>query len=138
MPYVVTNININHNIFRDKSTSWSKVYARDFIVRNSFRFLNDKAYGEDLYFHIITYSKAKKIFVIDEALYNYRRNTPNSLSVNYDQKNKILHSLSYAHRAYDTIKNDDSNLSRHYAIFFKFLFETNMGGSLEEFHKQPW
>jgi hypothetical protein len=137
-PYIVTNVNINHNIIKDKSTSWTKCYSRKFLIDNNIFYTLDKTYGEDLYYHIITYSKAKKIFVIDERLICYRRDTPNSLTMSNDRENKIKDSLDYLYKAYDVIKNDNSNLSRHYHIFFKFLFETNMGASLKEIQNESW
>jgi hypothetical protein len=102
------------------------------------RYTKDKGYGEDLYFHVVAFSKAQKIYVIHERLYVYRRDTPGSLSVNNDWRSRIISTLNYAYKAYDAIRMDNSNVSKHYQIFFKFFFETNMGGLLPDVQKQPW
>ena len=55
---------------------WMKLYKRDFIVRNDFRFVENLAF-EDVLFHVQTFLKAKNISFSPNYFYYYRNN-PNS------------------------------------------------------------
>jgi hypothetical protein len=120
-PYELINVNQNHNVFKKSSTSWSNCYLRKFLIDNNLFYPNIKAFGEDLYFHILVFSKAKSIYLIEESLYVYRRYHKDSFYTNTTITDKLNGLLDYAFNAYDCIKNDNSNVSKHYAIFFKFL-----------------
>lgn len=49
---------------------WAKLYRKDFIIKNKIEFL-DYAIGEDSYFSINAYGKAKSIKIIDYIGYNW-------------------------------------------------------------------
>ncbi|MDR0674951.1 MAG: glycosyltransferase [Mycoplasmataceae bacterium] len=140
--YELTNVNKNHNIFKKSPTSWSNCYQREFLIKNNIFYLDSRLYGEDLYFHILVFSKAKSIYVIDEPLYVYRRDNVNSLSNTHDIKDKTIGLLHYATEAFQAIKKDESLVSNHYAIFFKFLWENyiakdNLGDELKKQKEYP-
>ena len=55
---------------------WMKLFKRDFLVRNDFRFVENLAF-EDVIFHVQTFLKAKNISFSPNYFYYYRNN-PNS------------------------------------------------------------
>lgn len=56
---------------------WNKLYRRDFLTSTGVKFPEGNIF-EDLPFFFETYTKAKRVSVVDEYLYYYRINTPNS------------------------------------------------------------
>lgn len=75
---------LNINNTPELAQSWEtfnapKMYRKDFLVQNDCYYLNYKQ-GEDIHFCYLTLLKANNIYIIDEALYNYRCNNPKSLS----------------------------------------------------------
>ena len=61
-------------------TIWSKLYKKEFLIKNSIMF-NDLKIGEDIVFSISTYVHASKINTIEYIGYN---NVYNSASVTHD------------------------------------------------------
>ena len=55
---------------------WMKLFKRDFIVRNDFKFVENLAF-EDVLFHVQTFLKARSISFSPNYFYYYRNN-PNS------------------------------------------------------------
>lgn len=53
---------------------WAKIYKRDFLIKNKFKFL-DYIIGEDVYFSIDIYLTTNKIGIIDYVGYNWFYNT---------------------------------------------------------------
>jgi hypothetical protein len=90
----------------------------------------------DIYFHIITYSKANQIFVIDESLYVRRKELHNVQCLNIPPKEKLFNIMDYAFNAFEIIRKDDSILSRYFYTFFKFFFETYMIGEYANVKKE--
>ena len=58
---------------------WTKLYKRDFISKNNFKFHEKLAY-DDVPFHVETIIKAEKISFIPEAFYHYRISNPTSVN----------------------------------------------------------
>lgn len=74
--------NFNHEDTKNFITEinvavWNKLYRRDFLVKEKIKFSEGNIF-EDLPFFFETYTKAKSVVVVDEYLYYYRINTPNS------------------------------------------------------------
>ncbi len=68
---------VKNDIFKFPSTTWTKLYNRDFLTQNNIIF-QEIPVGQDQlpFFHsMIT---AQKIAVINECMYCYRKNRPNS------------------------------------------------------------
>jgi hypothetical protein len=86
----------------------------------------------------VAYSKANQIYVIDEPLYICRRGHATSLTSQTNLKEQILNAMDYAFKAFETIRKDDSIISRYFYIFFKYFFETAMTGSQMDTQKQVW
>ena len=60
---------------------YTKLYKRDFLIRNKFEYLNT-FYCNDIFFNHITLLNAQTISVVSEELMTYRCNRPNSLTQN--------------------------------------------------------
>lgn len=67
------------------ATIWRCIYRRNIIEEYSILFDNDLSYAEDLIFNLKYFTKCKKIYIYNEALYHYRFNT-NSLVTKYDSE----------------------------------------------------
>jgi glycosyltransferase involved in cell wall biosynthesis len=139
-PYVLTSVDKNHNIFKKSSTSWSNCYLRKFIIDNNIYYSNDKLFGEDLFYHILVFSKSKSFYLIEETIYVYRRNSGSSFYDKTSIEDKMNGLLHYAIKAYDYIKTDSSKISNHYSIFVKFLWENYILSFLtkEEQKQEKW
>jgi len=63
---------------------WSKIYSRKFLEKFDLKF-NDYPCVEDIEFSVRVVLAVKKVFFLDEFLYNYRSDMPDSL---YQQRFK--------------------------------------------------
>lgn len=66
---------------------WNKVYKRDIIEKYNIQFDKEIQIGEDLLFNIKYISKIKKLYLLNERLYNYVMENNHSLTRKY-KKNK--------------------------------------------------
>ncbi|MBO6087985.1 glycosyltransferase [bacterium] len=83
---VFSSKDIKKDIFKFPSTPWSKLYRRDFLLRNNIRFQNIKVGQDQLpFFHsMIT---ANRIAILPENLYCYRKNRKGSAMTVKKKKN---------------------------------------------------
>lgn len=64
-------------------SAWGHIYRRDFLVQNDLSFVSERLIGsEDYLFNLVALAVAKRIHVIDDALYSYRQR-PGSLTQRY-------------------------------------------------------
>jgi hypothetical protein len=89
-----------------------------------------------LHFHIVSYSKANQIFVINEPLYNRRVEFHKPIGNDINHKEKLFNIMDYAFAAFETIRRDDSILAKYFYTFFKFFFETYMIGEYADVKKE--
>ena len=144
--------NIKHNLFIDKKiydlkdNTNKKVFARDLFYKYHFeayawnklykRFIWDslrfpyKTACEDGYTLMWILSKAKKILVIPEALYYYRRDNINSLSKIKNKKvrygfteSRLIRAIEY-NVLYPNSKEANILLYRAYREAFKYILST--------------
>lgn len=71
--------NAPKDIFKFPSTSWTKLYKREFLFENNIKFQNVKR-GQDQIFFVSSMLKAEKIKILDENLYCYQKNRRGSIS----------------------------------------------------------
>ncbi len=121
--YTEHPVNINNwkNVIQDKCSVWAKAYSKKFILNNNIWFKEKDMYLEDLYYQILTYSKAKSIIFRPEVLYMLRE-TMNSRALsefNYKKANDIFLVMK---EAYENIKNDNSEISKNYDLYFERIF----------------
>ena len=65
--------------FRGPFAPWFKLYKKEFLDRHAFEF-PPKLNHNDVPFHVKTFLKASRISFVDEYLYHYRLDNPNSIS----------------------------------------------------------
>ncbi len=74
----------NH-LFRINQTAWSKLFRRDFLIRNDLFFRENLQFEDTEFFYRFIF-KADKLGFIPDCLYCYRQNVPNSFMGSCDQK----------------------------------------------------
>ncbi|MGN0006157.1 MAG: glycosyltransferase [Candidatus Gastranaerophilaceae bacterium] len=105
---------------------WNKLYRKDFLQSIKANFVEGSIF-EDLPFFFESYTKAKNVVIVDEHLYYYRINTPNSTMTQTGKKlldrvemvtiaNEVLKKLPY----YEEIKTKVLDWIIH-DIFYRFL-----------------
>lgn len=114
------NPDLHHDVVKDSQMVWTKAYNANFLRKNKIKFLKDYWYGEDCYYQIVTYMKAKRLMIINKSLINYRRGHK-SMTTTFSFQKKANGIMKYYMRAYKCIKNDRDSFSRKYPEFFKFL-----------------
>ena len=80
---------------------WNKIYKREFLQKNAFKFSNGYIY-EDLPFFFETYLKAERINILWEAPYYYRRNRVFSTMQNSDKK--VYDRIPMVEKTYNILK----------------------------------
>lgn len=65
--FFMTTVNGNSIIF----SPWSKLYKRDFLIKNNLKFV-DGIWYEDVVFHFLCMMKADTVYCIADKLYTYR------------------------------------------------------------------
>lgn len=80
--------------FRGPFAPWFKLYKKEFLEKNNFEFPVNLNHN-DVPFHLKTFLKASRISFVDEYLYHYRIDNPNSISntrlKNYKDIFSIIH-----------------------------------------------
>jgi glycosyltransferase involved in cell wall biosynthesis len=105
---------------------WNKIYKRKFLEKIKINFAEGFIY-EDLPFFYESYTKAKRVILVNEFLYNYRINTINSTMTKTDKNTKdridmvsktynILREQNY----YEKIKSNLINWIIH-DLIYRFL-----------------
>ena len=85
---------------------WNKMYNRDWIIKNGLRIDENMEIGEDWWFNINCFVKANRVKFIQDYLYTYIRQNPNSLMCKY-RKNQIELQLYGRKRLLDLLKDYD-------------------------------
>lgn len=77
---------IKKSVFKFPSTAWTKLYRREFLLRNNIKF-QTLGVGQDQlpFFHSMV--TAERIAVLDECLYSYRKNRTGSAMTVKKKKN---------------------------------------------------
>lgn len=109
---------VKHDIFKFPSTAWTKLYKRDFIVKNNIQFQHIKVGQDQLpFFHsMIT---AKRIAVLNKCLYCYRKNRPNSAMT---VKKKVNFSPLYVLKGIEELLITLNRLEEYDTIFIDKYF----------------
>ena len=77
---------IKKDIFKFPSTAWTKLYRRDFLIKNNIKFQDIKAGQDQLpFFHSMI--KAERIALLPENLYCYRKNRKGAVTSVKKKKN---------------------------------------------------
>ena len=83
---VFSSNDIKKDIFKFPSTAWTKLYKRDFLIRNNIKFQNIKVGQDQLpFFHSMI--KAERIAILPENLYCYRKNRKGAVTSAKKKKN---------------------------------------------------
>lgn len=83
---VVSAKDVKKDIFKFPSTPWSKLYRRDFLLKNNIRFQNIKVGQDQLpFFHSMI--SAGRFAILPENLYCYRKNRQGSAMTVKKKKN---------------------------------------------------
>ena len=80
--FFIDTVNENGIIY----SPWSKLYRRDFLIKENIRFIDGLLY-EDIMFHFCCMMKAQKIYCITDKLYIYRIRNNSTMTKNLDGKN---------------------------------------------------
>lgn len=83
---VFASKDIKKDVFKFPSTAWTKLYRRDFLIKNNIKFQNIKVGQDQLpFFHsMIT---AERIAILPENLYCYRKNRKGAVTAVKKKKN---------------------------------------------------
>ncbi len=71
--------NIKKDIFKFPTTAWTKLYSREFLIKNEIKFQPIKV-GQDQLFFFHSMILAKRIKVLNEYLYCYRKERKGSIT----------------------------------------------------------
>ena len=83
---VFSSKDIKKDIFKFPSTAWTKLYRRDFLIKNNIKFQDIKAGQDQLpFFHSMI--KAERIALLPENLYCYRKNRKGAVTSVKKKKN---------------------------------------------------
>ena len=119
------NVNEWNNAMLDKCSVWAKAYKKSFLIDNNIWFLDKDVYMEDMYYLIVTYSKAKQILFKPEPNYILRE-TINSRTQSSFTIEKMEGLFNAIKSAYDSIKNVNSFISNNYHKLFDLIFNSKM------------
>ena len=76
---VVSAKDIKKDIFKFPSTAWTKLYRRDFLIKNNIKFQNIRAGQDQLpFFHSMI--MAERIAILPENIYCYQKNREGSVT----------------------------------------------------------
>ena len=83
---VFSSREIKKDIFKFPSTAWTKLYRREFLLKNNIKFQDLKAGQDQLpFFHSMI--KAERIAILPENLYCYRKNRKGAVTSVKKKKN---------------------------------------------------
>lgn len=115
------SVNSWSNAILDKPSVWAKAYRKKFLIDNDIWFLEEDSYMEDLYYLILSYSKAKKIMFKPDTYYILRENL-NSRSLSQFTIKKARGLLNSTMKPWEKIANDNSFISNNYYKLFPLFF----------------
>lgn len=115
---VFSSEDIKKDIFKFPSTAWTKLYKRNFLIKNNIRFQEIKVGQDQLpFFHSMI--MAKKIALFPENLYCYRKNRKGAVT---SVKKKKNFSPIYVFYAIENILSETSKLDEYKDIFVDKYF----------------
>lgn len=115
---VFSSKEIKNNIFKFPSTAWTKLYKRDFLVKNNIKFQNIKVGQDQLpFFHSMV--KAERIALLPENIYCYRKNRKGSAMTVKKKKN---FSPIYVFYGIEEMLKSENLLDDHKSIFVSKYF----------------
>lgn len=127
---------IKKDIFKFPSTAWTKLYRRDFLLKNDIKFQEIKVGQDQLpFFHsMIT---AEKIALLPENLYCYRKNRKGAVTAVKKKKN---FSPVYVFYAIEEVLQQTGKLDDYKGIFVKKYFSkaTSWLGKFQDDMKQEY
>lgn len=88
IPDIFNYKDIKKNILRKSWNIWNKLYKAEFIKKNRLEFLN--TYFQDSPFYLETLVIAEKIGFLNEKLYTYRLQNPNSVTNTHYKSEKVF------------------------------------------------
>ena len=109
---------IKRSIFKFPSTAWTKLYRRDFLVKNNIKFQEIRA-GQDqlLFFHSMI--KAQRIALLPKNLYCYRKNRSGAITAS---KKKQNYSPIYVFSAIEKLLRDEGVFEEYKWVFVSGYF----------------
>lgn len=75
---------------------WDKIYRKDIITENNFKFEKDVYYGEDTIFNWILFTRVKKVITDGNSLYFYRDSRPGSIMTTLNNRRRIENHIAIA------------------------------------------
>ncbi len=109
---------IKKDIFKFPSTAWTKLYKRDFLVKNNIKFQDIKAGQDQLpFFHSMI--KAERIALLPENLYCYRKNRKGAVT---SVKKKKNFSPIYVFYGIEDMLKSENLLDEYKSIFVNKYF----------------
>lgn len=127
---IVSAKDIKKDVFKFPSTAWTKLYKRDFLIKNNIKFQNIRAGQDQLpFFHsMIT---AERIAILQENLYCYRKNRIGSVTAVKKKKN---FSPIYVFYSIEELLNNTGKMEDYRNIFVNKYFSkaTSWLGKFEE------
>jgi len=97
---------LKKDLFKIPSPAWSKLYNREFLIKNDIQFQNVRA-GQDQIFFLKSMLCASKIAVLNENLYCYRKNRAGSVtSIKKKQDYSPLYIYYAAEELVQNLKED--------------------------------
>lgn len=115
---VFASKDIKKDVFKFPSTAWTKLYRRDFLIKNNIKFQNIKVGQDQLpFFHsMIT---AERIAILPENLYCYRKNRKGAVTAVKKKKN---FSPIYVFYGIEEMLKSENLLDDYKAIFVNRYF----------------
>lgn len=115
---VFSSEDIKRTIFSFPSTAWTKLYRREFLINNNIKFQEIRV-GQDQLFFFHSMIKAKRIALLPENLYCYRKNRLGSVTAN---KKKQNYSPIYVFSAIEKLLKDEGVLEEYKRVFISGYF----------------
>ena len=109
---------IKKDIFKFPSTAWTKLYKRDFLVKNNIKFQDIKAGQDQLpFFHSMI--KAERIALLPENIYCYRKNRKGAVT---SVKKKKSFSPIYVFYGVEEMLKSENLLDEYKNVFVNKYF----------------
>ncbi len=109
---------IKREIFKFPSTAWTKLYKREFLLKNNIKFQEIRT-GQDqlLFFHSMI--KAERIYLLAKNLYYYRKNRKGAVTC---CKKKQNYSPIYVFLAIEKLLKDEGLFNEYKHVFVSGYF----------------
>ncbi len=115
---VFSSKDIKKDIFKFPSTAWTKLYRRDFLIKNNIKFQDIKAGQDQLpFFHSMI--KAERIALLPENIYCYRKNRKGAVT---SVKKKKSFSPIYVFYGVEEMLKSENLLDEYKNVFVNKYF----------------